>query len=181
MTNNAEVMYDTRHPPPNRSRIFLGDGFTKKEVDFIGKTNNLIFHSYTDVPATLYDVSVVPGLEFDLVSFHNIRENNDITLNKSGAPLMDGRLTFSRKDNGSYGCATRVLLRQNVKRSIVLVNVEGHQPPPPSAFAPSTLLHCCSPLSIEPNEYGVTKKKSSFAATRASVKKCCFWGNYGRI
>ena len=36
ITRNADLMYDTRPPPPRRSRIILGDGSIKK-VQFIGK------------------------------------------------------------------------------------------------------------------------------------------------
>ena len=50
MTNNVELMYDTRPPPPSRSRIILGDGSTKK-VGFIGKFD-LFFHGKTRIPAT---------------------------------------------------------------------------------------------------------------------------------
>ena len=62
MTNNAELMYDTTTPPPNRPRIILGDGSTKK-VKFIGK-NDLIFHRNTEYPATLYNLSFVLGLGY---------------------------------------------------------------------------------------------------------------------
>ena len=74
ITNNAELIYDTSPPPPNRSRIILGDIFTKKKVEFIRKTLNLTFYIKINNPATLYDVSFVPGLGFNLFSFHVVKK-----------------------------------------------------------------------------------------------------------
>ena len=59
---------------PNRSRIIHGGGSTK-EVEFIGKIY-LFFQSNTEYPATLYNVSFVPGLGFNLfhlMSYKNIK------------------------------------------------------------------------------------------------------------
>ena len=112
-------MSDTRPPPPNRSRIILGDSSTKK-VDFIRKFD-LIFHSKTGIPATLDCVSFLPDLEFNRVLFHVVQENRVIILNRSGTHLKDGRLTFFRKENGSYIRATRVSSGQNIGISIALV------------------------------------------------------------
>ena len=69
MTSNAELMYDTSPPHPNRSRIILGDGSTKNVVDFIGNID-LIFHSHTECPATIYSVNFTPGLGFNIFPFH---------------------------------------------------------------------------------------------------------------
>ena len=60
MTRNADLTYDTRPPPPRRSRTTLGDGLIKK-VPFIG-TIYLVFYSRTDYPVTLYDMWSVPDL-----------------------------------------------------------------------------------------------------------------------
>ena len=69
MTNNAELMYHTSPPPPNRARIILGDDSTKK-VESIGKID-LIFHSKTKIPAMRYDANFVLGLGFNILfSFH---------------------------------------------------------------------------------------------------------------
>ena len=62
MTNNAELMYDMRPPPSNRSRIVLGDGSSIK-VECIGNIE-LLFHSYTEYPSTPYSVSFVPVWNF---------------------------------------------------------------------------------------------------------------------
>ena len=55
MTRNVDMMYDTRPPYPHRSRIILRDGSTEK-VQFVGKLD-LVFHSRTDYPVSLHDVS----------------------------------------------------------------------------------------------------------------------------
>ena len=107
MTRNADLMYDTKPPSPQRSRIILGGGSIKK-VQFVGKID-LVFHSRTDYQVTLHNVSFVPDLGFNLFSFHVVQEKHEIVLNKTGAHLLGGRLVFPRRRNGSSLRATRVL------------------------------------------------------------------------
>ena len=118
MTWNADMMYDTRPPSPHRSRIILGDGSIKK-VQFVGKLD-LVFHSRTDYPATLHDVSFVPDLGSNLFSSHLVQEKREIILNKTGAHLLDGRLVFPRRSNGSSLRAARVLPRGHANASAAL-------------------------------------------------------------
>ena len=100
MTCNADLMYDTSPPPPpHRSRIILGDGSIRK-VQFVGKLD-LVFHSRTDHPVTLHNVSFVPDLGFNLFLFHIVQEKHEIILNKTGSHLLNGRLVFPRRSNGS--------------------------------------------------------------------------------
>ena len=94
-------------PDPHRSRIILGDGSIKK-VHFVGKID-LVFHSRTDHPITLHDVSFVPDLGFNLFLFHVVQKKHEIILNITGAHLLGGRLVFPRRCNGSSLRATRVL------------------------------------------------------------------------
>ena len=107
MARNTDMMYDTRPPSPHRSRVILGDGSIKK-VQFVGKLD-LVFHSKTDHPVTLHDVSFVPDLGFNLFSFHVVQEKHEIILKKTGAHLLGGRLVLPRRINGSSLRATRVL------------------------------------------------------------------------
>ena len=107
MTRNADMMYDTKPPSPHRSRVILGDGFMRK-VQFVGKLD-LVFHSRTEHPVTLHDLSFVPDLGFNLFSFHAVQEKHEIILNKTGAHLLNGRLVFPRRSNGSSLGATRVM------------------------------------------------------------------------
>ena len=86
------MMYDTRPPSPHRSRTILGDGSIRK-VQFFTKLD-LVFHSRTDHPVTLHDVSFVPDLGFHLFSFHVVQEKHEIILNKTRAHLLNGRLVF---------------------------------------------------------------------------------------
>ena len=68
-----------------------------------------MFHSRTDHPVTLHDVSFVLYLGFNLFSFHVVQEEREIILNKTGAHLLNGRLVFPRRSNGSSLRATRVM------------------------------------------------------------------------
>ena len=118
MTRSADLMYDTRPPSPHRSRIILGDESIKK-VQFVGNID-LVFHSRTDYPVTLHDVLFVPDLGFNLFSFHVVQEKHEIILNKTGARLLDGRLVFPCRCNGSSLHATRVLTGGNANASTAL-------------------------------------------------------------
>ena len=72
MTRNADLMYDLRPPSIHRSRIIRGDLFIKIG-QFVEKID-LRFHSRTDIPVPLYDVSFVPDLRFTLFYFHVVQE-----------------------------------------------------------------------------------------------------------
>ena len=121
MTRNADMMHDTRPPSPHRSWITLGDGSIKK-VHFVGKLY-LVFHSRTDHPVTLHDVSFVPDFGFNLFSFHIVQEKHEIILNKTGAHLLVGRLVFPCRSNGSPLRATRVLPGGNANASTALATL----------------------------------------------------------
>ena len=118
MTWKADMMYDTRPPSPHRYRIILENGSIIK-VQFVGKLD-LVFHSRTDHPVTLHDVSFVPDLGFNPFSFHVVQEKHEITLNKTGAHLLGGRLVIPRKSNGSSMRATRVLPGRQADASTAL-------------------------------------------------------------
>ena len=130
MTRSAELMYDTKPPSPHRSRIILGDGSIRK-VQFVGKLD-LVFHSRTDYLVTLHDVSFVPDLGFNLFSFHVVQEKHEIILNKSGAHLLDGRLVFPRRRNGSSLRATRVMQGAHASANNALATFTD--PPPPVQY-----------------------------------------------
>ena len=127
MTRSAELMYDTKPPSPHRPRIILGDGSIRK-VLFVGKLD-LVFHSRTDHPVTLYDVSFVPDLGFSLFSFHVVQEKHEIILNKTGAHLLNGRLVFPRRRNGSFLRATRVMPGTHASAINALATLQTPLPP----------------------------------------------------
>ena len=130
MTRSAELVHDTEPPSPHRSRIILGDGSIRK-VQFVGKLD-LVFHSRTDHPVTLHDVSFVPDLGFNLFSFHVVQEKHEIVLNKTGAHLLNGRLAFPRRRNGSSLRATRVMPGTHASASNALATFTD--PPSPVQY-----------------------------------------------
>ncbi|CAN0141708.1 unnamed protein product [Ascophyllum nodosum] len=79
-----------------------------RKVQFVGKLD-LVFHSRTDHPVTLHNVSFVPDLGFNLFLFHIVQEKHEIILNKTGSHLLNGRLVFPRRSNGSSLRTTRVM------------------------------------------------------------------------
>ena len=76
-----------------------------------------MFHSRTDYPVTLYDVSFVPDLGFNLFSFHVLQEKHEIIPNKKEPHLVGGCLVFPRRCNGSSLRTARVLPGRNVNVS----------------------------------------------------------------
>ena len=128
MTRSAELMYDTKPSSPHRSRIILCDG---SKMQFVGKLD-LVFLSRTDYLVTLHDVSFVPDLGFNLFSFHVVQEKHEIILNKSGAHLLDGRLVFPPRRNGSSLRATRVMQGAHASASNALATFTD--PPPPVQY-----------------------------------------------
>ena len=81
---------------------------------------------------TLHDVSFVPGLGFNLFSFHVVQEKHEIILDKSGVHLLDGRLVFPRRRNGSSLRATRVMQGAHASASNALATFTD--PPPPVQY-----------------------------------------------
>ena len=106
MTNNAECMYDLRTPPPERQEITIGDG-RRQKVEYIGNID-VVFHGTNDVPITICDVSYVPGLGFNLFSFHTVQKTHRVVLDAAGAHIADKGITFPRETTGSYLRATRI-------------------------------------------------------------------------
>ena len=152
MTRNAELMYDTELPSPHRSRIILGGGSMRK-VQFVGKLD-LVFHSRTDHPVTLHDVSFVPDLGFNLFSLHAVQEKHEIILNKTGAHLLNGRLVFPRRRNGSSLRATRVMPGTHVSASNALTTLTD--PPSPVQYRSVT-----SPVAQETSSSGSSCRRGN--------------------
>ena len=132
MTRNYDLMYATKPPSPQRSRIILDDGSIKK-VQFVGKID-LVFHIRTDYQVTLHNVSFVHDLGFNLFLFHVVQEKHEIVLNKTGAHLLGGRLVFPRRRNGSSLRATRVLPGSHANANNALATFV--EPPPHSLDGP---------------------------------------------
>ena len=131
MTKSAELMYDTRAPAPEQTRVILGNGTTTR-VEFVGKID-VVFHSTTDFRVTLQDVSFVPGLRFNLVSLLKVQCTHAVVLDRTGThiELLCGRLTFPRREGGSYLRATRVTPGQTARSVALAQNSQDSSSPPP--------------------------------------------------
>ena len=159
-------MYGTRPPSLHRSRIILGDGSIRK-VQFVGKLD-LVFYSRTDHPVTLHDVSFVPDLGFNMFAFHVVQEKHEIILNKTGAYLLNGRLVFPRRSNGSSQRATRVM--PGVHASAINALATFVEPPSPVQYRSVTfpVAHETSSLSssCRTRNAGAGMGETSYIAAR---------------
>ena len=166
MTRNADMMYDTRPPSPHRSRIILGNGSIRK-VQFVGKLD-LVFHSRTDHPVTLHDVSFVPDLGLNLFSFHVFQEKHEIILNKTGAHLLNCRLVFPRRSSGSSLRATRVMPAGHASASNALATFED--PPSPAQHSSVT-----SPAAHETSRMSSSCRTSNAGARIGGKSSIVAW------
>ena len=89
-----------------------------------------------DHPVTLHDVSFVPDLGFNLFLFHVVQEKHEIILNKTGAHLLNGRLVFPRRSNGSFLRATRVMPGGHASANTALATFAD--PPSPVQYSSVT-------------------------------------------
>ena len=105
-TGSMDHFYNTRSPTPEESRLIVGTGEVM-QVKCIGDLD-MVLHCDEDVVVTLGEVSFVPGLWYELMSFNIIQETEDIVLNKTGAHMLRGRVHFDKEKNGNYVQATRV-------------------------------------------------------------------------
>ena len=137
--------------------------------NFVGKLD-LVFHSRTDHPVTLHDVLFVPDLGFNLFSSHVMQEKHEIILNRTGAYLLDGRLVFPRRSNGSSLRATRVLPRGHANANTALTTFAN----PPSQrndgpHSPVPYRSVASPVAHQKS--GVSRTcRTSNAGARSGVK-----------
>ena len=175
MTRNADLMYDTRPLFGHRSRTILGDCSIKK-VQFVGNLD-VVFHSRTDHPATLHEVSFVPDLGFNLFLFYVVQEKHEIILNKTGSHLLDGRLVFPRRSNGSSLRATRVLPEGHASASTALaifVDPASHRsdgPPSPVQYSSVT-----PPFAHEISRVSSSCRTSNAGAGNGRKSSDASWG-----
>ena len=176
MTRNAALMYDTSPPSPHRSRIILGDGSTRK-VQFVRKLD-LVFHSWTDHPVTLHNVSFVPDLGFNLFSFHVVQEKHEIILNKTGAHSLGGRLVFPRRSNGSSLRTTRVMPGGHASESNALATFAATLPtvptdPPPPPVRDSSVI---CPVAHDKSRISSSCRTSNAGAGIGRKSSTVAWG-----
>ena len=98
-TGSMDHFYNTRPPTPEESRLIVGTGEVM-QVKFIGDLD-MVLHCDEEIVVTLREVSFVPGLWYELISFNIIHETEDIVLNKTGAHMLRGRVPFDKERNGN--------------------------------------------------------------------------------
>ena len=116
-----------------------------------------MFHSRTDHPVTLHDVSFVPDLSFNLFSFHVVQEKHEIILNKTGAHLLNGRLVFPCRSNGSSMRAARVMPGAHASASNALATFTD--PPSPVQYRSVT-----SPVAHKTSSTSSSCRRSNVGA-----------------
>ena len=128
-------------------------------MQFVGKLD-LLFHSRTDHPVTLHDVSFVPDLGFNLFSFHVVQEKHEIILSKTGAHLLGGR-----RSNGSSLRATRVLPGGHANASTALATFAD--PPSHRSDGPPSAVQYSS--ATFPVAHETSRMSSSCGTSNAGV------------
>ena len=103
---SMDHFYNTRPPTPKESRLTVGSEEVM-QMKCIGDLD-MVLHCDEDVVVTLREVTFVPGVWYELMSFNIIQETEDIVLNKAGAHMLRGRVRFGEERNGNYVQATRV-------------------------------------------------------------------------
>ena len=83
MMNDTRKMYCGKPPASDQRTVTTSDG-TRQRVEYIGNVD-VVFHGRSDEPITLCDVSYVPGLRFNLSSFHKAQHMHVIVLDAAGA------------------------------------------------------------------------------------------------
>ena len=78
------------------------------KVECVGNID-VIFHERSDEPLTTIDVSYVPDVKFNLLSFHKAQYTHVIILDAAGAHVMRENLTLPCEKGGSYLRATRLV------------------------------------------------------------------------
>ena len=69
----------------------------------------MVMHSQQgDVQVKLLNVAYVPGVRFILFALHAVMPKCLVTLDADGAHMLDGDLSFMRRDAGSYVEVTRI-------------------------------------------------------------------------
>ena len=105
-TDSDKFVYNKRRPLYTEASLLIGDG-RKLKVECCGSLD-VVFHCKDYVRVTLKNVPVVPGLAFDLMSFSCIQEKHDISMNRDGTWILDGRVHFVKLPAGNYIQDTRV-------------------------------------------------------------------------
>ena len=110
----------------------------------------------------------MPDLGFNLFSFHIVQEKHEIILNKTGAHLLNGRLVFPRRSNGSSLRATRVMPGGHASASNTLATFAG--PPSPVQYRSVT-----SPVAHETSGVSSSCRTSNAGAEMGGKRSIAAW------
>ena len=104
-TGSGKFVYNKRCPLPTEAFLLVGEG-RKFKVECFGSFD-VILLCKDDVRVTLVNVTVVPGLALDLMSFTCIQEKNDILMNHDGNWILNSGVHFVKLPAGNCIQATR--------------------------------------------------------------------------
>ena len=91
-------MYNLRTPAMEEPRLIVSSG-EEMEIELIGDLD-IVCHCQEDIAITLRDVAYIPRLSVELIYFNVIQEFNTITLDRNGAHMLNGRVTFTKSKSG---------------------------------------------------------------------------------
>lgn len=108
---SGQHVYNRRQPRlGGEQNLIVGDG-KPPEMSFYGDLDVFLYSNVEgkeDVLITLTDIAGVPELAFNTISFNRIQEQQLILLHPNGAAVMDGRINFTKYQQGNFIEATRV-------------------------------------------------------------------------
>ena len=108
VTGNPVGMVECNPPPPDRSTLVVSD-MRSLRVQCLGKLPMIMHSKHGDVQVKLLNVAYVPGVRFNLFSLHAVMPKCSVSLDAEGVHMLDGVLSFLRRDAGSYVEAARVV------------------------------------------------------------------------
>ena len=94
-------------PPPVGKELLVGD-MTMMGVECFGKLSLLMHCQGGDTHARLTNVAYIPGVQFNLFSFHAVISKCRVTVDTKGVHMLGGSVSFVRREAGSYCSATRI-------------------------------------------------------------------------
>ena len=108
VTGNPVGMVECNPPPLGRRSLVIGDMRSLK-IEYFGNLPMVMHSQQGDVQIKLLNVAYVPGVHFNMFSLHAVMPKCSVSLDAEGVHMLDGELSFMRRDTGSYVEATRVV------------------------------------------------------------------------
>ena len=98
-TGSMDHFYNIHPPTPEESCLIVGTGEVI-QVKCIGDLD-IVLHCDENVVVTLREVSFVPGLWYELMSFNIIQETEDIVLKRPGRTCFADGCVLTRRETGT--------------------------------------------------------------------------------